>query len=94
MSRQGQPRLASDPGSESLRWASNALGNVIATLGGHRLGNESDERLGLATIVPFDAGQPANRTTTRLPPALGLFLAWQFTTDRPAELLAGYRIAV
>ena len=48
-------------------------------------------RLGLATIVPFDAGQPANGTPTRVPVACGLLLAWQLTTHRPAELLAGDR---
>ena len=34
---EGKPSMAGDPGAESLRWASNALGNVIATMGGHRL---------------------------------------------------------
>ena len=48
-------------------------------------------RLGLATIVPLDAGQQANGTATRIPDLRGLLLAWQFTTDRPAELLAGHR---
>jgi len=45
----------------------------------------------LATIVPFDAGQQTNGTATRIPVARGLFVAWQLTTDRPAELLAGHR---
>ena len=48
-------------------------------------------RLGLATIVPFDAGQQTNRAPTRVPTACGLLLAWQLTTHRPAELLAGHR---
>jgi integrase len=50
----------------------------------------SRQRLGLATIVPLDAGQSADGTPTRVPTARGLLLAWQFTTDRAAELLAGY----
>jgi len=37
------------------------------------------------------AGQPANGTTTRVPAACGLLLAWQLTTNRTAELPAGYR---
>jgi hypothetical protein len=32
--------LASDLGPEPLRWASHTLGNAIATMGRHRLGNE------------------------------------------------------
>jgi integrase len=48
-------------------------------------------RLGLAAIVPFDAGQQTDGTATRVPAARGLFVAWQLTTDRAAELLAGYR---
>jgi len=48
-------------------------------------------RLGLATIVPFDAGHPANRTPARVSTARGLLVAWQVTTDRPAELPAGDR---
>ena len=47
-------------------------------------------RFGLATIVPLDASKPANGTPTRVPAACGLFLAGQLTTDRSAELLAGY----
>ena len=47
-------------------------------------------RLGLATIVPFDAGQQANRAPTRVPTARGLLLAWKLASDRPAELPAGY----
>ena len=47
-------------------------------------------RLGLATIIPLDAGQPANGTATRVPSARGLLLAGQLATDCPAELLAGY----
>jgi hypothetical protein len=31
-----------------------------------------------------------NRTATRVPIACGLFLAWQLTSHRTAELLAGY----
>ena len=45
----------------------------------------------LATIVPLDASQPANRTATRVPTARGLLMAWQLTTDRAAELSAGDR---
>jgi hypothetical protein len=45
----------------------------------------------LATIVPFDEGQQTDGTAARVPIARGLLLAWQLTTDRPAELLAGYR---
>jgi len=53
-------------------------------------------RLGLAAIVPFcyasrGAGQPAIGTATQVPFACGLLVAWQLTTHRPAELLAGYR---
>lgn len=48
-------------------------------------------RLGLATIVPFDASQPADGTATRVPAARGLLLAWQLATHRLAELSAGYR---
>ena len=33
-------------------------------------------RAGLATIVPLDAGQPANRTAARVPAACGLLVAW------------------
>jgi len=47
--------------------------------------------LGLATIVPLDEGQQTDRTTAGVPIACGLLLAWQLTTDRPAELPAGYR---
>ncbi|MFN9509548.1 MAG: hypothetical protein ACK6AO_11100 [Planctomycetota bacterium] len=43
----------------------------------------------MATIVPFDASQPADRTPTRVPVAHGLLVAWQLTKDRTAELLAG-----
>ena len=49
---EGQPGLASDLGSESLLWASNALGNNLATLGRHRLGNEPDEHLGAKGRAP------------------------------------------
>jgi hypothetical protein len=38
--------LESDPGAESLRWASNSFRNTLATMGRHRLGNESDEHSG------------------------------------------------
>jgi len=48
-------------------------------------------RLGLATIVSFDAGEQTDRTAARVPVACGLLLAWQLTTHRPAELLAGDR---
>ncbi|MEY4565366.1 MAG: hypothetical protein RLY14_336 [Planctomycetota bacterium] len=48
-------------------------------------------RVRLATIVPLDASQSANGTATRVPTARGLLLAWQFTTDRSAELPAGHR---
>jgi hypothetical protein len=44
----------------------------------------------LATIVPFDEGQPTNRTATGVPTSRGLLLAGQFATDRSAELPAGY----
>ena len=40
---EGQSGLTSDLGPESLRWASDTLGNVVATLGRHRLGDEPDE---------------------------------------------------
>jgi|688.fasta_scaffold256745_2 hypothetical protein len=33
-------------------------------------------RLGLAAIVPLDAGQQTNGTATRVPVARGLLLAW------------------
>ena len=45
---------------------------------------------GLATIVPFDEGQPTNRTAARFPAARRLLLAWQLTTDCTAELPAGH----
>jgi hypothetical protein len=48
-------------------------------------------RFRLATIVPFDGGQPANGTPARVPAARGLLLAWQLTTHRSAELLTGDR---
>ena len=48
-------------------------------------------RFGLATIVPFDAGQQTDRTPTQIPAARCLLLAWQLATDRTAELLAGHR---
>ena len=53
-------------------------------------------RIGLATIVSHcnatrGACQQANGTTTRVPAARGLLLAWQLTTHRPAELPAGHR---
>ena len=35
--------MASDLGPESLRWASDAFGNVVASLGRHRLGAEPDK---------------------------------------------------
>ena len=44
-----------------------------------------------ATIVPFDAGEQANGTATRVPVACGLLLDWQLASDRPAELSAGDR---
>jgi hypothetical protein len=46
--------------------------------------------LGLATIVPLDAGQQTNRAPTRVPTACGLLVAWQLTAYRTAELPAGY----
>ena len=48
-------------------------------------------RFGLATIVPLDASQPANRTAARVPTARGLLLAGQLTADRTAKLSAGHR---
>ena len=45
----------------------------------------------LATIVPLDASQQTDGTAARVPAACSLFLAWQLTTDRPAELFAGHR---
>ncbi len=48
-------------------------------------------RFGLATIVPFNASQPADGTATRFPASRSLLLAWQLTTNRTAELSAGYR---
>ena len=161
----GKPAPASDFRPDSLRRASNSFRNAIATLGGHRLGIESDEhpraegrasrrpghsqlpdlsrtetyprrsvrnlrrqerirgrsstvpsgsqhgdgleeleptdrndataatsrRLGLATIVPLDAGQQTDRTAARVPASRGLLLAGQLATDRTAKLSAGYR---
>jgi hypothetical protein len=46
---------------------------------------------GLATIVPFDAGQQANRTPARVPATRRLLLAWKLTKDRTTKLLAGDR---
>ena len=46
-------------------------------------------RLGLATIVPLDAGEQTNGTPTRVPPACGLLATWQLARERPAELPAG-----
>ena len=40
---EGQPCLTSDLGAEPLRWASDAIGNVVVTLGGYRLGDELGE---------------------------------------------------
>ncbi len=48
-------------------------------------------RLGLATIVPWDASQSANRTAARAPAARGLLLARQLASHRSAELFAGHR---
>ncbi len=47
--------------------------------------------LGLATIVLFDAGQQTDRAPPRVLVTCGLLVAWQLTTHRPAELLAGHR---
>ncbi len=47
-------------------------------------------RIRLATIVPLDAGHPADGTATRIPDLRGLLLAWQFTAHRTAELLDSY----
>lgn len=48
-------------------------------------------RFGLVTTIPFDAGEQANGTATRVPVARRLLLAWQLTTHRTAKLPAGYR---
>ena len=46
--------------------------------------------LGLATIVSFDAGQPADGTPAGVPDPRGLLLARQLATDRSAKLSAGH----
>jgi len=46
---------------------------------------------GTAECAYYYAGQPTNRTATRVPIARGLLLAWELTTNRTAELPAGHR---
>jgi len=52
---EGQSGLSSDLGAESLRWASDTLGNAVAAMGRHRLGNELDEH-------PRAKGRASRRT--------------------------------
>ena len=44
----------------------------------------------LAKMVPFDAGQPTNRTPARVSLAVGLLLARQLAANHAADLFAGH----
>ena len=44
---------------------------------------------GTAECACYFAAKQANRTPARVPATCGLLLAWQLTSDRPAELSAG-----
>ena len=61
--------------------------------GAERTGFEQPAKsLGTARFVtPLDAKYDARKKHDSIPVARGLFVDWQLTTHRPAELLAGDR---